>query len=286
MLQARGFFRATLLQNGQVLLEGGMLKDQSLTAQSEIFDPTRGIWRKTYRSLNEARAKHTATLLPDGKVLVTGGYGPLQSAELYDPASETWTLTKVPMKYARARHTATMLQHGKVLISGGSPYNNNNTAELYNPATEAWASIQSMMYERADFTAVVLPDGRVLVIGGRMQNSKVTSTTEIFNPHTGSWQQGPNMNHERLNPLGQEALQCEDGTILVVGGDTLGTSERYIPATDKWISVLRLHSQHYRGATAILSNGRAFVAGGFKVLSTVDKGELTTSTEIYMPGSE
>lgn len=340
---ARGFFRATLLRNGQVLIEGGVLQNKSSTAQSELFDPTRGTWRKTHGSLNEARAKHTATLLPNGMVLVTGGVGtmPTISAELYDPATETWTLTKYPMKYARARHTATMLQTGKVLIAGGAPYypaelydpitgawsltgnmvtrrydhvtvrmldgtvlvaggrtrndkqnntNDNqwitNSAELYDPKTNTWAALPNMHFPRADFTSALLPDGRVLVIGGQLPNGDVTPTTEIYDPSTKRWLLGASMNYARQNPLGQEALQIEDGMILVTGGDTLGTSERYAPMTGTWVSVLRLHSRHYLGATAILSNKQAFIAGGFDVLSTDDKNKITASTEIYLPASE
>jgi len=345
MLLARGFFRATRLANGQVLIEGGVLPDKSTTAQSELFDPTRGTWRKTHSSLNEARAKHTATFLPDvNKVLVTGGNdGKITSisAELYDPGAETWTLTKEPMKYARARYTATMLKTGKVLIAGGMPdkttelydpetdtwslsgtmvtrrydhvavclpdgkvlvaggrtknddkninndnYSITNSAELYDPKTETWASIPNMNIERADFTAVLLHSGSVMVIGGRLKNGDVTRTTEIYNPQTRSWLLGANMNHARFNPLGQEALQFEDGTIMIVGGDTQGTSEIYSPTTESWVSVPGLHYTHYFGATASLSNGRAFIAGGFTVLNIDDKQKLTASTEIYLPGSE
>lgn len=340
MLLARGFFRATLLANGQVLIEGGVLQNKSSTAQSELFDPIRGAWSKTHGSLNEERAKHTATLLPNSMVLVTGGVGktPTISAELYDPETETWTLTKYAMKYARARHTATLLQTGKVLIVGGAPYypaelydpktdtwslSGNmvthrydhvavrlpsgtvlvaggrirnyyqsddgyitNSAELYDPTKNTWVPLPNMHSERADFTAVLLPDGRVMVIGGRLKNGDVTPTTEIYDHKTRSWLLGASMNYARQNPLGQEAVQGEDGTILVVGGDTLGTSERYIPTTGKWVSVLRLHSRHYLGATASLSNGQAFVAGGFNVLSIDDKSRITTATELYWPGSE
>lgn len=343
MLLARSFFRATLLQTGHVLIEGGVLYNKSSTAQSELFDPTKGTWRKTRGSLNEARAKHTATLLLNGKVLVTGGVGtiPTSSAELYDPANETWTLTKDPMKYARARHTATILQTGKVLIAGGAPYypaelydpntdtwslsgnmmthrydhvavclhdgtvlvaggrtrndkhnntNDNqwitNSAELYDPNTNTWAALPKMHFPRADFTSALFPDGRVLLIGGQLPNGEVTPTTEIYDPSKGSWLLGASMIYARQNPLGQEAVQGKDGTILVVGGDTLGTSERYIPTIGKWVSAIRLHSRHYFGATASLNNGQAFVAGGFDVLSTVDKNKTTASTEIYLPASD
>lgn len=339
MLQPRSFFRATLLQTGHVLIEGGVLPDKTTTAQSDLFDPTRGTWRQTQGSLNELRAKHTATLLPGGMVLVTGGFGTMtrSSAELYDPRLETWTLTKASMKHARARHTATLLKTGNVLIAGGMSdtitelydpttdtwdgsgnmatrrfdhvavrlldgtvlvaggrtrndiHDNQsitNSAEIYDPKTNTWASLPNMHFARADFTAALLPDGRLMVIGGRLQSGDVTQTTEIYNPDTRRWLLGASMNYSRQNPLGQEALQSEDGTILVVGGDTLGTSESYAPTTGTWVSPLRLRSRHYLGATASLNNGQAFVVGGFNAVSTDDKSKITDSTELYLPGSK
>ena len=91
-------------------------------------------------SLNTARTVHTATLLPNGKVLVAGGQGAsggnfLSSAELYDPASGSWTTTG-SLNTARADHTATLLPNGKVLVAGG--YNGGpelTSAELYDPAS-------------------------------------------------------------------------------------------------------------------------------------------------------
>jgi hypothetical protein len=71
-------------------------------------------------SLNTARANHTATLLPNGKVLVAGGWndGALSSAELYDPVSGTWSATG-RITTARELHTATLPPNGKVLVAGG-----------------------------------------------------------------------------------------------------------------------------------------------------------------------
>ena len=79
-----------------------------------------GTWTAT-GSLATARFRHTATLLPNGKVLVAGGYdigSYLASAELYDPASGTWTATG-SLATARYAHTATLLPNGKVLVAGG-----------------------------------------------------------------------------------------------------------------------------------------------------------------------
>src|SRR5215467_5138658 len=79
-------------------------------------------------SLGTARVSHTATLLPNGKVLAAGGANgvvSLASAELYDPVSATWSAT-ANLDTARSSHTATLLANGKVLVAGGI----NNTGAV------------------------------------------------------------------------------------------------------------------------------------------------------------
>src|SRR5213594_4181884 len=100
-----------------------------LIGGTTVFLPSAGLaiaqaagptWTAT-GSLGTARYGHTATLLPNGKVLVAGGVGPsgdLASAELYDPASGTWTATG-SLNDARDFHTATLVPNGKVLVAGG-----------------------------------------------------------------------------------------------------------------------------------------------------------------------
>ncbi|CAF4000974.1 unnamed protein product, partial [Rotaria sp. Silwood1] len=70
--------------------------------------------------MSHPRRWHTATLLTNGKILVTGGsnFDILNSAELYDPLTGTWTISG-GMKHPRGVHTATLLTNGKVLVSGG-----------------------------------------------------------------------------------------------------------------------------------------------------------------------
>src|SRR5205809_6157834 len=91
-------------------------------ARAELYAPTSGTWTAT-GSLNTARASHTASLLPNGNVLVAGGYDSngnfyLANAELYDPASGTWTATG-SLNTGRFLHTATLLPNGMVLVAGG-----------------------------------------------------------------------------------------------------------------------------------------------------------------------
>src|SRR5436190_15228729 len=124
-------------------------------------------------SLATARNGHTATLLPNGKVLVAGGRNGnsiLASAELYDPASGTWSATG---SFATARffHTATLLPNGKVLVAGGAIVSFPSvvvsaSAELYDPASGMWTATGSLNTARYQHTATLLPNGKVLVAAG------------------------------------------------------------------------------------------------------------------------
>jgi len=132
-------------------------------------------------SLFTARTRHTATLLPNGKVLVAGGNnGPaLSGAELYDPATGTWTATG-SLGTARERHTATLLPNGKVLVAGGAISLDGflSSAELYDPASGTWTATGSLLTARSFHTATLLPNCKVLVAGGN--NGPVLSSAELY----------------------------------------------------------------------------------------------------------
>jgi WD40 repeat protein len=124
-----------------------------------------GKWRATGHLIT-ARYFHTATLLPNGKVLVAGGsnnIATLASAELYDPSTGVWTATD-SMSTARVRHTATLLPNGKVLVVGGN--SGPGSPELYHPATGSWTTTENLQPWRWEHMATLLPSGKVLVSGG------------------------------------------------------------------------------------------------------------------------
>src|SRR5262245_19085703 len=118
-------------------------------------------------SLSDVRSAHTATLLPNGTVLVTGGFNgtdPVASAELYDPATGQWTMTG-SLTTARRIHTATLLPGGKVLVASGGTSGTvvrTLTCELYDPAVGTWTNTGSMASGRARHTATLLTNGMVL----------------------------------------------------------------------------------------------------------------------------
>ncbi len=135
------YHTATLLQNGQVLVAGGLseISPYFAHADTEIYDPPLKTWTTT-GPLYSARYVHTATLLNDGTVLVTGGLGYdeayLDSSEIYDPSAQSWSST-FNLIVARAYHTATLLQNGQVLAAGGTPDGSSvlNESEIFTPGT-------------------------------------------------------------------------------------------------------------------------------------------------------
>ncbi len=228
---------ATLLTNGTVLIAGGYatLAGWPVWASAEIFDPVGTTFTAT-GSMASPRSGHTATLLPDGQVLIVGGYAdltsgtftvPLASAELYDPSAGSFTATG-SMATARYFHAATLLNNGKVLITGGS---GDASAELYDPSTGTFSPAGNMTGARDEEVAVLLPNGKVLIEGGG-GGCGAFPPPELYDPATGAFTPtGPSSNPS-LYPM--TATLLLDGTVLTtmnVPCDIGNGSEIYNPAT-------------------------------------------------------
>jgi len=144
-------------------------------------------------SLTTGHARHTATLLPNGKVLVAGGFdssfSPSSSAEMYDPVSGLWTVAS-PLTRQRVDQTAALLSNGKVLVAGGFGDGFLSSAELYDPATGNWTVTTAMIDALDGQRATLLPNGQVLFIGGYAGSNGV-SKAELYDVGLGfrsSWQ--------------------------------------------------------------------------------------------------
>jgi hypothetical protein len=145
--------------------------------------------------MTSGRVAHTSTLLPDGKVLITGGaviYGvnTLNTAELYDPVANTFTSLTSKMKALRAGHTATLLPSGRVLITGGFSLIDRvgtvlGSAELYDENVKSFTLLPAKMPRVREFAAAaLLPNGLVLMTGGSPNGSRAfstaTSTAQVY----------------------------------------------------------------------------------------------------------
>jgi N-acetylneuraminic acid mutarotase len=233
-------------------------------ASAQAVGPT---WSNT-GNLISANDAGTATLLPNGKVLIVG-----HSAELYDPATGTWSSTG-NLNVAGYYQTATLLPNGKVLVSGGY-YNNstNNGAELYDPATGTWTITGNLNTARHDHTATLLSDGKVLVAGGYNNNSALDSA-ELYDPATGTWSITGN-----LNTAGSgTATLLPNGKVLVAEGNSV---ELYDPATGTWSITGNLDAARLGFTATLLPNGKVLVAGG----SGGVFGLSLKSAELYDPAT-
>ncbi|HKP03894.1 MAG TPA: kelch repeat-containing protein [Chthoniobacterales bacterium] len=252
------------------------------------------------RSLLTARTQHTATLLPDGRVLVAGGAGTnnpginiLATAELYDPASATWTSTG-SLRMGRRQHTATLLANGKVLVAGGIGVDEDDltSAVLYDPATGIWTTTGSLSGARSQHTATLLPNGKVLVAGGIHYGSgygggSTLWTAELYDPASGTWTSTDRLATGRFL---HTAELLPNGKVLVAGGleeginlNTLASAELFDPASGTWTATGSLATGRFSHTATLLPDGRLLVAGGEHFFQSGQN--ILASAELYDPAS-
>ena len=295
--QARFAHTATLLANGQVLVVGGTSKiggSISNLGVAELYDPGSDVWLSQKTTVT-ARANHTATLLPNGNVLVAGGSdntgAPLAIAELYDATAGSWT-NAGNLTSARFSHTATLLPNGKVLFVGGNgvaypAVSAVANAELYNPLAaraSPWSSAGVLGAARYLHTATLLPSGTVLVWGGRSSAGGTWLNAEFYAEGAGIWFDAGSLVTGRLY---HTTTLLTNGKVLVAGGGrangvTLNSAELYDPAAvpaSAWSNTGSLSTARRFHTTTPLANGKVLAVGG-----EGGSGYLT-STELYEPAT-
>lgn len=187
MNNERFFHTATRLADGRVLAAGGGVDafGQWITQPTaDIFDPVTGLWTKAAK-MHQARRAHSATLLPDGRVLVAGGTTggkndgtqagvQLDTVELYDPVANTWT--KLPkLVTARTFHTAALAQGGALILFGGLDGSGSASRRVEGYFEGTWQALDPMLIDRYQHASALLADGRVLLAGGVYQ-----ATAELY----------------------------------------------------------------------------------------------------------
>ena len=271
---------AGTLQIGiRVLLVTGLLVCGSVGDAHKHVTATAGSVFST-GSMSTARAAHTATLLPNGKVLITGGMerngGFFATAELYDPDTGKFTPTG-SMTTRRVGHKAILLRTGKVLIIGGSNHEDGElaSAELYDPTTGTFALTGSMK-EKGGGLVTVRADGRVLVAG---------RYNELYDPAAGTFSLTGNIDLKQSSTATLLTL-LKNGQVLLTDSVTypselpLAKAELYDPASGAFTAIGNMTMPRAKHSATLLPDGRVLLTGGMDRNGPQGR---TTSAEIYDP---
>jgi len=225
---ARVEHAAVRLADGRVLVTGGHSAGErarlGVSDSAEIWEPATGTFRQLPRPMAVARAGHSATLLPDGRVLIAGGYSTAAGyvfAEIFDPRDESFS--PLPdVQPLRALHAALAGDDGRVLLIGGETAVPGDEEPLpmssvlrFDPATGRFTRLPSLRMPRTMVRAALLPDGRALLFGGQHQLDRYAELAELYDPALGG---------QLIAALdGERALhtvtRLASGRVAVIGGE-------------------------------------------------------------------
>jgi len=285
---------------------------QAINISADIYDPLTQTFTPAAGVMTVQRQEQTAVLLPNGIVLIAGGYNgiSLAATEIYDPGRGTFaatesttttstippitTKTVTTMNSARTKHTATLLQDGRVFIAGGfSGSSYLNSAELYSPSAETFTTTTSTLTATRGFhTATLLSDGTVLLVGG-YDGTNYLLSAEIFTPSTTAF--AATSGSMAVARMGHTATLLSDGTVLVVGGHNvdstssqsvfLNTAEIY-GTTGTFTATGTMASPRTGHTATLLPGGKVLIAGGFDGTNYLKTAEVfDPSTGKFTPTS-
>ena len=285
----------SLLPDGRALLTGGgdfNVVRSVVFASTLMFDPATNSWSAAAPMPN-AHDEHAQVTLPDGRVLVFGGFASNDDlvndaaddhVELYDPARGTWTPGATAPNFM-ARGTATLLNDGSVLIAGGSSSNTlRNVAMRYFPATNRWRDAGGFTDARREQAAALLPNGKVLIAGGDGDaRGDAIASASLYDPAANRWTAVAPMATPREDAT---ATTLPNGKVLVVGGESapaayLASAELFDAATNTWSPAPSMAQARAFHTATLLADGRVLVAGGDGLVQRVT-GTLADA-EIYTP---
>jgi Galactose oxidase, central domain len=262
--------------------------------------------RQPTGDLVDSRFAATATVLPNGQVLIAGGVASensyTASAELYDPNTGAFMRTG-SLSSGRAYHTATLLKDGRVLIAGGIGVDGQPvaSAEIYDPSSGKFSVTGTMLQARYNLAATLLPNGKVLMTGGDITALMTTNTAtaELYDPATGSFTGGGNVTRfydpstdkfyykgKMLAVHGKHtATLLQDGNVLIAGGgDAIGTAqaaaEVYDSASGKFVPAGPMNFARQQHRATLLANGSVLITGGVD-----DHGQVLATAELFNPAT-
>ncbi len=243
-------------------------------------------------SMETARAAHTMTTLPDGRVLVVGGFGETEGriagTVVYQPATERFVSVRARFT-VRHSHSATLLANGTVLIVGGFDSNGGylDQAEVFDPRDGTVRPVGRLRNARADHTATLLNDGTVLIAGGVGTGWSFLLSAERYDPRSGTFSVTGPMTAARE---GHVATRLRDGRVLVTGGhagrqaqmQVRRTAEIHDPRLGAFGPSDSMTIRRHKHEAVALGDGRVLVLGG---ADERDSRGVYSSTEIFDPAT-
>ena len=303
MIRTRNDATATLMPNGNVLIVGGSYWDGTHTvtpATTEIYNPATGTFTAG-AALPSGRAQHRATLLTNGRVLITGGWS-IDGSFNTQGVPNAWLLdaggnliASIATAGSRYYHSATLLADGRVLVAGGYGVGStpiNTSAEIYDPSAGAngtfAATASPMLTWSGEHTATLLTTGpragQVLIAGGGAGYPALRTANEFFNPATSSFATAPGLLEPRLN---LSATTLADGRIVFAGGqidwianENASSIEIYDPVSNTFSSAGDMRVDRSRHVAELISGGR--VMFGFGQSPTLSAAR---SVEVFDPAN-
>jgi hypothetical protein len=239
----RAAHTASPVPDGSVLIAGGCIVDGCETATAETF-VVAADGRSAARgpAMSTARDGHTATTLPDGRIVLIGGFpgegsSVLASIDVVD-ASSGRLRAAGQLLQARGGHATAALPDGRLLVAGGwvSPHRYTAKVEIVDPRTWTVTRGPDLPWAGDALDAVTLDDGRVLVTGGQVRPGVATASAAVYEPVTGAWEAADAMTTPRFKHF---SLRLDDGRVLVIGGTIddqrlLATTELFDSATGRF----------------------------------------------------
>jgi hypothetical protein len=256
---------------------------------AEVYDLKDETLTLLPNTMVQARTAHTATLLLDGRILLTGGaddlFGePTDTAEVYDPVTQTFSAVGSLVGGPRALHRATLLDDGRVLLTGGTDnyldptsiiLGSYRTTEIFDPNTDTFAAGPNMQTYRLGHTATKLDDGNVLIVGGYSRTfiiilffPYVSGEGEIYNYSAGNpgsfGSEFPTFTLTTGGRFGHAAVKLDNGDVLIVGG---------AEGSDPLVPVPELSWELYKPAT------------GFTFQGAVNDGRILPTANLLLDGT-
>ena len=286
-------YTATLLSNGKVLITGGSKRNKSLK-NTELFNPKTGNFEKG-PELNLPRAYHTANKLPDGKVLISGGFykEKITQAELYDPKINEFKLIG-EMIYPRSQHSAILTSKGVFFIGGYTnssiieKLNKNINSEIFDIDNKKFIDIDKYeKYQRIKPNLIKL-NNKVLISDGIINQSK-RGIVEIYDPISNKI-----FKMEEIRQFvgdGHSASLLKDGRVLFLGGAKMGlmmksldNSALYDPLRGKFYKGEKMIFSRSNHKTMVLKNGNVLITGG--ITNGWSNRKATDKAEMYILNKE